>query len=236
MPILDLVQYVFMAMCGPAALFVLLRALPLSGLQSWSLGLFLTSWFALTALMPLPRFGPFPGALFGILLPVIVMSVLLVFHPVARRVIAGANVPLLVSLHITRLAGGLFILLEAEGRLSNPFAAIAGWGDIIAATLAIPAAFMAWRGRQGWEAWVLAWNVIGFVDFISAVGLGITSQPGSPLRLFFEVPGTAILGELPWRFIPNFFVPLYIVIHVALFVRLVPVVFARRSASQHALS
>lgn len=225
MPVLDLVQFAFMAICGPVALIVLLRALPLNHVQSWLLGLFLTGWFLLTALTTVPRIGPFPGALFGILLPVVILSLLLALHPTARRIIAGANVPLLISLHVTRLTGGLFILLEAESRLSNPFAAIAGWGDILTALLAIPAAFLAWRARAGWEAWVLAWNVIGFIDFMSAIGLGITSQPGSPLRLFFYMPGTAILGELPWRFIPSFFVPLYILIHVTLFIRLVPAVF-----------
>jgi hypothetical protein len=233
---LDLVQSLFMATCAPVALLVLLRALPLERGQSWALGLLLSAWFALTALTPIPQVGRFPGALFGIVFPVLAVSISLIVSPVARRVIAGANVPMLVGLHVTRLAGGLFILLAAEGRLSNPFAAVAGWGDILAATTAIPAAIIAWRARVGWEKWVLAWNVIGFLDFMSAIALGITSQPGSPLRLFFDEPGTAILGELPWRFIPSFFVPLYIMIHVALFVRLVPAVLSRRVtafSSQH---
>jgi hypothetical protein len=233
---LDLVQSVFMATCAPVALLVLLRALPLERDQSWALGLVFFAWFALTALTPIPQVGRFPGALFGIVFPVLAVSAFLIVSSVARRVIAGANVPLLVGLHVTRLAGGLFILLAAEGRLSNPFAAIAGWGDVIAATTAIPAAIMAWRARDGWEKWVLAWNVIGFLDFMSAITLGITSQPGSPLRLFFDEPGTAILGQLPWRFIPSFFVPLYIMIHVAIFLRLMPAVLSRRFtvvSSQH---
>jgi hypothetical protein len=225
---LDLVQSVFMATCAPVALLVLLRALPLERNQSWTLALVLSTWFVLTALTPIPQVGRFPGALFGIVFPVLAVSIFLIMSPVARSMIAGANVPMLVGLHVTRLAGGLFILLAAEGRLSNPFAAIAGWGDILAAATAVPAAIMAWRARVGWEKWVLAWNVIGFLDFMSAITLGITSQPGSPLRLFFDEPGTAILGQLPWRFIPSFFVPLYIMIHVALFVRLVPAVLSRR--------
>jgi hypothetical protein len=100
------------------------------------------------------------------------------------------------------------------------------------ATLAIPAAVIAWHARPGWERWVLGWNVIGFADFISAVTLGVLSQPGSPLRIFFDAPGTALLGELPWRFIPSYFVPLYLMVHIALFVRLVPAVFDRRRNPQ----
>jgi hypothetical protein len=219
---LDLVQSIFMITCPPVAITVILRALPLSQIQTWGLGLLLASWFALTALTRIPPVGRLPGALFGIVFPVLAISIFMLRSEAARRIIAGINVPLLVGLHVTRLAGGLFILLHAEGRLSNPFAAIAGWGDILAATLAIPATIIAWSARPGWEKWVLAWNVIGFLDFMSAIGLGITSQPGSPLRLFYDLPGTAILGELPWRFIPSYFVPLYIMTHVVLFIRLVP--------------
>jgi hypothetical protein len=67
---------------------------------------------------------------------------------------------------------------------------------------------------------VLAWNIFGLADFITAVGLGIASQPNSPLQIFASSPGTAVLAALPWRFIPSFFVPLFILTHVALFVRL----------------
>jgi hypothetical protein len=227
---LDLAQAVLMASCGPLAVAAILRALRVEPRRRLWLGLLLSAWFLLTALTTIPSVGRVPGALFGIVLPVLAASAYLVFSPSARQMIERANVPILVLLHVTRLSGGLFILLAAEGRLSNPFAVIAGWGDIIAAMTALPAAIIAWRARPGWEKWVLVWNVFGVLDFVVAVGLGITSQPGSPLRLFFEEPGTAILGQLPWRFIPSFFVPLYVTIHVALFIRLVPGVFGRRSA------
>jgi hypothetical protein len=225
MPSLDIIQFAFMFACAPLAITIILIAVPLSQTMRLAVGLVLAAWFGLTAFTQIPNVGPLPGGLFGIVLPIILVSLFMAFSPVARQTINAMNVPLLVSLHITRLAGGLFILLALEGRLSNPFAFYAGWGDILAATLAIPAALLAWRAKEGWEKWVLAWNVIGFADFMSAVSLGVTSQAGSPLQLFFEAPGTGILGELPWRFIPSYFVPLYIMIHIALFIRLVPAVF-----------
>lgn len=232
---LDLVQWLFMACCGPLAIAVVLAAFPFNHGQRWMVGLFLGAWFLLTVLTPIPRIGPLPGALFGIVLPVIAISLFIIVNPAARGLIAGANVPCLVALHVTRVAGGLFILLHLEGRLSNPFAMIAGWGDVLAASLAIPAALVAWRARPGWEIWVIGWSVIGFLDFMSAVGLGVTSQSGSPLQVFFEAPGTAILGELPWRFIPSYFVPLYIILHIALFVRLAPVLMTRFRVNAKAL-
>jgi hypothetical protein len=231
---LDALMLAFVLLCGPAGILVIVRAFPLGRHSAQWLTAVLTGWLLFTALASVPRLGPLPGALFGILLPVITVAGLIVFLPAMRAIVMQANVPLLVVLHTTRIAGGLFIPLQAAGRLSDPFASIAGWGDLLAATLAVPAAIIAWRARPGWERWVFGWNVIGFLDFISAVTLGVLSQPGSPLRMFFDTPGTALLGELPWRFIPSYFVPLYLMIHIALFVRLWPAVFADRARLQPA--
>jgi hypothetical protein len=222
MNMLDIVQWIFMLLCLPVAVIVILTAFPLTQKARWILGVGLVAWYVFTAFVQVPQVGHFPGALFGILLPVIAISAFMIASPKARRVIAGCTVWLLVALHTTRVAGGLFIPLNWEGRLSDPFALIAGSGDLLAAALAVPAALIAYRGRPGWEKWVLMWNVLGFADFMSAIFLGITSQPGSPLQMFANAPGTAILGELPWRFIPSYFVPLYIIIHVVLFIRLIP--------------
>jgi hypothetical protein len=217
---LDTVQYVFMLLTFPIAVFTIVMSVDVRARSSVAIALVLVAWFGVTALTALPPVGPLPGALFGIVLPVVVLSGVMVFSASVNALVLKLNVAALVALHVTRIAGGLFIPLFWEGRLSNPFAYVAGGGDLLAAALAIPAAIIAWRGKAGWAKWVLAWNVLGFADFMSAVGLGITSQPGSPLRLFYDQPGAAILGELPWRFIPGYFVPLYIIIHVALFVRL----------------
>jgi hypothetical protein len=219
---LDGLQYLFMGLCLPLAIYAITQAFEISSKARTTLASMLIAWFLFTALSTVPGIGRVPGALFGIVFPVIAVSLFMIFNPPARAAVLEAYVPLLVALHITRIAGGLFIPLFWEGRLSNPFAYIAGGGDLLSAALAIPAAYIAWQAKAGWEKWVLAWNVIGFVDFMSAISLGITAQPGSPLQLFFGEPGTAILGTLPWRFIPSYFVPLYIMIHVALFVRLWP--------------
>lgn len=128
----------------------------------------------------------------------------------------------LVALQVTRLAGGMFLLLYAEGLLPNPFACCAGLGDILAAVTAMPAAWAAYRRVSGWAAWVLAWNVIGTADFLLAILFGVSSQPGLPFRLYFQPPVAAVLTETPWRFIPAFYVPLFLIVHVALFVRLLP--------------
>jgi hypothetical protein len=231
----DGLQYLFMGLCLPLAIYAVTQAFPISSTARWIVAAILIAWFTFTALATVPGIGRVPGALFGIIFPVLAVSAFIIFNSAARNAVINAYVPLLVGLHVTRIAGGLFILLFWEGRLSNPFAYIAGGGDLISAALAIPAAYIAMKAKLGWEKWVLAWNVIGFADFMSAIMLGVTSQPGSPLQLFFDAPGTGILGQLPWRFIPSYFVPLYIMIHVALFVRLLfPQLTSQRLVNQAA--
>jgi hypothetical protein len=229
MQMLDLIGY-FLTLGGPVAIAVIVLALPLDARTRWIVASVLGAWFLFAIFVSVPRVGPLPGALPGILIPVLAAVGLYLYSPLARRAVAGANVAFLVGLNVTRLAGGAFLLLHAAGHLSNPFAAVAGWGDLLTAGLAIPAAIIAYRQLAGWEKWVFAWSVIGFVDFVAAVTLGLTSELGSPLQIFTDPPGTAILLDLPWRLIPFFYVPLYITIHIALFIRLWPAV-AR--GSQH---
>jgi hypothetical protein len=206
----------------PVAVIAITGSLPVSNAAKLRVGLCLVLWFGFTYLATVPNLGRVPGALFGIIVPVLGVSAYMLFNQTARGVIQHISVAPLVALHVTRIAGGLFIPLFWEGRLSNPFAYVAGGGDLLSAALAIPTAIVGYRGKPGWKKWVLAWNVIGFADFISAITLGVTSQSGSPFQLFNDLPGTSILGALPWRFIPSYFVPLYLMIHVALFIRLLP--------------
>jgi hypothetical protein len=228
---LDAVGYIWLIVLGgPFIIAVTVLALPLDARTRWIVASVLGAWFLFTVFTAFPSVGRVPGALLGIVIPVLAAVVFYVFSPQAQRVVAGVKVPYLVGLHATRVAGGAFILLHSAGRLSNPFAAAAGWGDLLAASLAIPAAIIAYRQLEGWEKWVFAWNVIGLLDFVSAVTFGLTSQPGSPLQVFMESPGTAILADLPWRMIPGFYVPLFIIAHLALFIRLWP---ALSRESQH---
>ena len=217
---LDTLQYIFMLTVLPIAIFAITASLPVTTAAKLRIAVGLAAWFCFTAMATVPNLGPIPGALFGIIFPVVGIAAYFCFNNTASAVIANMFVAPLIALHVTRIAGGLFIPLFWEGRLSNPFAYIAGAGDLLAAALAVPAAVIAYRGAPGWQKWVLAWNTVGFADFISAITLGITSQPGSPLQIYYDLPGTAVLGELPWRFIPSFFVPLYLMIHIALFIRL----------------
>jgi hypothetical protein len=217
---LDVVGAIVLIACFPTARAVVARSVPAARAVRTGIVAVLTAWFQLITATAVPGVGPVPGAAFALLVPVLGGTLLLVRNREARRLLAAAALAPLIALHATRLAGGAFVLLDAEGRLADPFATLAGRGDVVAAVAAVPVALLALRRTPGWERWVLAWNTLGLADFLVAVLLGFTSDPGSPLRIFTEPPGTELLSELLWRYIPFCFVPLHIVVHITIHLNL----------------
>jgi amino acid transporter len=67
---------------------------------------------------------------------------------------------------------------------------------------------------------LLAWNLLGALDLIAALALGILSAPGSPLQLFGGTVGSAAVTVLPWSSIPALLVPFYLVTHALIFAHL----------------
>lgn len=227
---LDAVWTVLLVACWPVAVVLIVSGLPERRHRGIAVAGLLAIWFAMTAATRVPGIAALPDGALGILLPVLIGSAMLAATRAGRTIVAELSLAPLIALHVARFAGGGFLLLHEAGRLSNPFAAYAGWGDILAAGLAIPTAVFAARRLRGWLPLTLIWNIVGFADFCSAIFFATTSQPGSPLRLFLEPPGTAVIMDLPWRFIPGFYVPVLLLIHVAIFLHLRHVVRSRRSA------
>jgi hypothetical protein len=164
--------------------------------------------------------GPVPVNL----LPFIVLMALLFgawfLMPKVRDALLSLPLPALVALNIGRVVGIFFVFLYAQGRLSAPFAQSAGWGDVITGLLAIPLV-LSMRTRAGRATTPLAlWNAFGTLDLIAAISLGIMSAPGTPLRVFTEGPGTAVMAQLPWMMIPTMLVPLYLLVHLTIATKL----------------
>ena len=81
------------------------------------------------------------------------------------------------------------------------------------------AALMTGKGPA--PRWLLrAWNAFGVLDLITAISLGALSAPGTPFRVFTEAPSTIAMGTLPWVLIPAILVPLFLLMHLAIAVRL----------------
>jgi hypothetical protein len=164
---------------------------------------------------------PLVGVAFA--LPVIAVLVLRARSSTLHTLITTIPLTLLVAVHIGRLLGVEFLLMQAAGRLPPTFAFAAGWGDIAVASFSLPLAFAVQRRVRGWRSWVLLWNLIGVGDLLLAVVLGAGSAAGSPTRFIYEEPSSALMGTLPWFLIPGYLVPVYLIGHIAIFLRLLSV-------------
>jgi len=170
--------------------------------------------YAATA-APVPVVGVMAG------LPLIGLGLAALLSARLRDVLLALPVTLLVGLHILRIAtGGFLLLLALQGRLSGPFPESAGWGDVTVGLIAIPLTVAIARELPFYRVALLAWNVLGTLDLVTAVWLGISSAPGSSLQRFGETIGSTAMWALPWSNIPTLLVPFYLITHGIIFARL----------------
>ena len=150
--------------------------------------------------------------------PVLAMIGAAIASDRVRRSLRRVPVSSLVAANTVRVLGVSFLVLHAQGRLPAPFALTAGWGDI---AIGLTAPLMAWlvasRGAQA-RGPLTIWNVLGLLDLMVAVGLGVTSSPA--LQAAFTGPNSGPMTTLPWLLIPGFLVPTLAATHLAIFYRL----------------
>lgn len=121
---------------------------------------------------------------------------------------------LLVGIHGIRFIGTVFLILAAQGAVSQVFATRAGWGDVAAASLALLLVSIGppTTAPRRWA--YLAWNAFAMGDLVLAVGTA------TAVVLHGDVPGIEPLLRLPLIVVPTFLVPLLLTSHVILFRRL----------------
>jgi hypothetical protein len=223
---LDLIGTTFLTAAMAASFYATLATMPLSPVQKLTTvtmaGLWIGLVIALAAIglyaataAPMPVVGVVAG------LPLVGVAFAALFSARMREALLAVPVTLLVGLHILRVVdGGFILLLEQQGRLSGPFPESAGRGDILVGLIAIPLTIAIARGLSGSRAALLAWNILGTLDLVTAVWLGITSAPGSPLQMFGGTVGSTAMWTLPWSTIPTLMVPFYLITHGIIFARL----------------
>ena len=157
------------------------------------------------------RWG-FPLVSLGLVVPVLAaVAAIWLVAPIRRLVREPAAQPALIAVESYRVvAGGVFLGLMFLNQLPAVFAIPAGAGDVLIGLTAFWAAASLRSGRLGPA---LAWNLLGILDLVAAVGLGITTTPG-PLHLINASPSTVLLSTLPLVMVPTFLVPLSFLIHV----------------------
>jgi hypothetical protein len=153
-------------------------------------------------------------------LPVLAAALAALLSARVRAALLGIPLTLLVGLNVMRIEGLFFLLLSAQGSLSGPFPESAGWGDILVGLTSIPLALVLARNPRGHRGWLLIWNLVGTLDLVSALTLGILSAPGAPFQQFGGAIGSTAIWTLPWSAIPTLLVPFYLVTHGIIFARL----------------
>jgi hypothetical protein len=131
--------------------------------------------------------------------------------PAIRRWVAIVDLRWLIALHLARFVGFYFLFLYQRDQLPEGFAVPAGIGDIVVAFTAGMILIVPKLRDSGTV--VFLWNAFGLIDIVfvafSALRFGLKDwQSMAPLR------------ELPLSLLPTFLVPLIIVSHVLIFVRL----------------
>jgi hypothetical protein len=162
---------------------------------------------------PVPGQPPIPRLPIAILLPTLAALVLLLRSKRMTALLDSMPAHWLVGLQVYRVLGGFFLIYYARGLVPGVFALPAGIGDVATGLLALPAAAYVATGTPFGRRIGIAWNLLGLLDFASAISLGAMSSPG-PLQLFaFDQPNT-LIGTYPTVMIPAFAVPSSIVLHV----------------------
>jgi hypothetical protein len=129
-----------------------------------------------------------------------------------RRIVLTADLRLLTLAQTWRVGGLLFVILYAQGVLPGQFALPAGLGDFAIGATA-PFVARALAKPHASKSLFVWWNVLGIMDLVLAVTLGILSSASSVDILAGEVT-TEVMGMFPLSLIPTFFVPLLILLHV----------------------
>jgi hypothetical protein len=127
--------------------------------------------------------------------------------------IASLDIRAVVFAQIGRMLGGVFLIFYALGGLPGIFALPAGWGDV---AIGLTAPLVAWllvkKSRFRLSVLVL-WNVLGMLDLISAVSLGILTSRSTLGVLAGETTSVLVVAT-PLSLIPTFLVPFYFMLHL----------------------
>lgn len=150
-----------------------------------------------------------------------VLGLLLVFKsPSVIAAIKAIPIGWLAAVQVYRTIGIVFLLLQADRLLPAYFASSTGWGDIFVGVTAPIVGYLLWKDLQRYRYVGLLWCVIGVFDLLMVLYKAINSAPGPMQTTAFDLP-TVIIGYFPLSLIPLLVVPISLILHGMLMVRLV---------------
>jgi hypothetical protein len=142
----------------------------------------------------------------------------LVISPVFRQVVREVPLSWLIGIHTTRLLGFVFLGLLDMKLMPDGFALPAGYGDILAALLALIAMNLLIRKSPLARGVAIVATVWGIIDFTIAIVTGTQYLP-----IFVRQLNLAGISPIYLNYIlliPAFAVPLLTLLHVYSLVRL----------------
>jgi hypothetical protein len=155
--------------------------------------------------------APAPIA-FGLLIPLAVAAIGLWRSESVARLVSAIPLHWLVAAQVFRVAGGIFLVLWADGRLPWQFALPAGIGDVTTGIVAVVVAAQLALNPIGARRATYAWCLFGIADLVVAVVMGTMTSPGPAHFLALEAPNL-LISSYPLVTVPTFGVPLALVLH-----------------------
>ena len=153
-----------------------------------------------------------PTILFGLLIPLAVAAIALWRSESIARLVSAIPLHWLVAAQVYRVAGGIFLVLWADGRLPWQFALPAGIGDVATGSVAVVVAALLAQNAIGAHRATYAWCLFGIADIVVAVSMGAMTSPGRAHLLAFETPNL-LVTSYPLVMVPTFAVPLALMLH-----------------------
>ncbi|HZR61069.1 MAG TPA: hypothetical protein VFA80_08995 [Xanthobacteraceae bacterium] len=162
---------------------------------------------------------PVPTLLFGLLIPLVVAAIALWRSENVATLVSAIPLHWLVAAQVYRVAGGIFLVLWADGRLPWQFALPAGIGDVTTGIVAVVVAASLARNAVGAEMATYAWCLFGIADLVVAIAMGAMTSPGQVHVLALDAPNL-LMTAYPLVMVPTFAVPLALMLHGLVLLRL----------------
>jgi len=128
-----------------------------------------------------------------------------------RQLVSTLDLRILTVAQTWRVGGIVFVILYLQGALPGVFALPAGWGDF---AIGITAPLVAWYWKPPFPSRLfVVWNVLGTLDLVMAVTLGVLAS-ATPVGVLSGDVSTRLMGQFPLSLIPTFAVPLLLIFHL----------------------
>ena len=153
-----------------------------------------------------------PTILFGLLIPIAVAAIGLWQSESIARLVWAIPLRWLVAAQVYRVAGGIVLVLWADGRMPWQFALPAGIGDVATASAAVVVAALLARNAIGAHGATYAWCLFGIADIVVATIMGAMTSPAAAHLLALEAPNV-LIASYPLVMHPFYGVPLALMLH-----------------------